>query len=82
MKIIRNSKRELLHPIFHKNKIYNLIAIVYHGGNAKHGHYTSAILNNNNWFYFNDDQITYISDINVLQCNTHKISIYCLFYQR
>ena len=56
---------------------YNLIGVINHYGNGFNGHYTANCLNRNDWYCFDDENITEI--------NKDKIvtdSAYILFYQK
>ena len=56
---------------------YELISIINHTGNKDSGHYYSLIKINNNWFEFNDENVTQISKPNL----NSNIS-YIMFYQK
>ena len=56
---------------------YELISIINHTGNKDSGHYYSLIKINNNWFEFNDENVTQINKPNL----NSNIS-YIMFYQK
>ena len=59
--------------------IYSLYAINYHSGTANSGHYWSACKNlNNNWYLFNDGNVSKFHNINDLLTK----DAYILFYHR
>ena len=56
--------------------IYDLFGVTNHSGGCLGGHYTSFVKNaNNNWYHFNDTNVSQISENNLV---TNKA--YCLFY--
>ena len=59
-----------------KNK-FNLIGVINHFGDSFNGHYTAYCLNRNNWYCFDDENI---SEINKKKIVTD--SAYVLFYQK
>ena len=60
------------------NYIYSLYAINYHSGSQNAGHYFSCCKNlNNNWYLFNDGNVSKIEKENLL-----KKDAYILFYYR
>ena len=65
---------------YDKNKyIYDLFGIVNHTGNVLGGHYTSFVKNKkNDWYHFNDTNITKITDINKIKTP----QAYCFFYRK
>jgi ubiquitin carboxyl-terminal hydrolase 8 len=61
------------------NYIYSLYAVNYHSGNAKSGHYWSVCKNlDNNWYKYNDADVSEFNDIN----NISSKESYILFYYR
>lgn len=60
------------------NYIYSLYAVNYHSGNSRSGHYFSCCKNlNNNWYLFNDGDVSKIENSNILSKDA-----YILFYYR
>ena len=60
-----------------KDNIYNLYGICNHIGSINSGHYTATIKNNNNWYNYDDTNITLVNPNKII---TNKA--YCLFYQK
>jgi ubiquitin C-terminal hydrolase len=62
------------------NYSYNLYAIVNHMGGLGGGHYIAHSKNHldDKWYCFNDDTVSYVSDLNDLV----NESVYVLFYER
>ena len=59
---------------------YQLYAIANHYGNLNGGHYTATCKNKNEWYEYDDMQITKIANIqNILLQNRNA---YALFYER
>lgn len=64
------------------NYIYDLYAVNYHSGGLDGGHYTSACKNlDNNWYNYNDANVTKYSGSN-LQQQLASSDAYILFYVR
>lgn len=61
------------------NSIYNLYGVCNHMGNVRGGHYMSFIKKGENWYMYNDTQISIIEDIKT-QIVTPMA--YCLFYRK
>lgn len=65
------------------NYIYSLYAINYHVGNIQTGHYWSSVKNlNNNWYIFNDGNISRYSSNGDLKTQLVTSDAYILFYYR
>ena len=47
-------------------------------GGTNGGHYTAYVKNNNNWYSFNDANVSKINDLNIIKSQ----SAYCLFYRK
>ena len=57
---------------------YDLFGICNHMGNVQGGHYTAFVKNaNNNWYHFNDTNVTKINNNNLQTSNA-----YCFFYRK
>lgn len=68
--------RKYVHGYDKETFIYDLFGITNHSGGCLGGHYTSFVKNaNNNWYYYNDTNVSEISE-NKLISN----KAYCLFY--
>ena len=65
---------------YDKNKyIYDLFGVANHSGGVLGGHYTSFIkAQNNNWYHFNDTEVTQVNNLDKI--NTLKA--YCFFYRK
>jgi ubiquitin carboxyl-terminal hydrolase 4/11/15 len=57
--------------------IYDLFAISQHFGSLSGGHYTALCKNNNKWYNFDDDNVSRVSDNNVVSA-----SAYLVFYRK
>lgn len=63
------------------NYIYSLYAVNYHSGSLNSGHYWSSCKNlDNNWYMFNDADVSKINNMNLSQIVTPES--YILFYYR
>ena len=60
-----------------QKKKYNLIGVINHYGESFNGHYTAYCLNRNNWFCFDDENITEINKNSIV-----SDSAFILFYQK
>jgi ubiquitin C-terminal hydrolase len=65
------------------NYIYSLYAINYHAGNMQTGHYWSSVKNSdNNWYIFNDGNISRYNSNGDLKTQLVTSDAYILFYYR
>ena len=61
-----------------KIKKYNLFGICNHMGGVQGGHYTAFVKNaNNNWYHFNDTNVSKINEKNL-----KSQFAYCFFYRK
>lgn len=58
--------------------IYDCYAVCNHMGGTNGGHYIAYVNNNNNWFSFNDHNVSKIENVNSIVSQ----SAYCLFYRK
>ena len=59
--------------------VYELFGICNHMGGVHGGHYTSFVKNaNNNWYHFNDTNVSKVKDFNSMKTK----NAYCFFYRK
>lgn len=61
-----------------QNYLYNLVGVCNHSGGIGGGHYTCFSKNKNDWYYYNDTQVTLVKNTNNIISN----NAYCLFYKK
>ena len=58
--------------------VYDLYGICNHTGNVRGGHYTAFVKNIDQWYHFNDTNVTKITNIKKIKTN----EAYCFFYRK
>ena len=71
-----------LHP--HKNCVYDLYAVIHHGGGLHGGHYTAYCKHPSNsmWYYYNDDSVYHVPMEDIERRALDTTDSYILFYER
>lgn len=63
-----NEKSPQIVPIGNEKMKYDLVSVINHYGSMNFGHYTAYALNsiNNNWYYYDDTNVTLITEAEVV----------------